>query len=52
MRSNNNIVIGDIIKKLMKNPKLAAKLNELDALEVWEEIIGKQICKYVDDQKI
>lgn len=52
MRSNNNIVIGDIIKKLMKNPKLAAKLNELDALEVWEEIIGKQICKYVADQKI
>ena len=52
MRGNNNRVIGDIIKKLMKNPKLAGKLDELDALQVWEEIIGKQICKYVADQKI
>ena len=52
MRGNNNRVIGDIIRKLMKNPKLADKLYELDALQVWEEIIGKQICKYVADQKI
>ena len=52
MRGNNNRVIGDIIRKLMKNPKLAGKLDELDALQAWEEIIGKQICKYVADQKI
>ena len=52
MRGNNNRVIGDIIKKLMKNPKLAGKLDELDALQAWDEIIGKQICKYVADQKI
>jgi hypothetical protein len=51
MRGNNNRVIGDIIRKLMKNPKLAGKLDELDALQAWEEIIGKQICKYVADQK-
>jgi len=52
MRGNNNRVIGDIIRKLMKNPKLAGKLDELDALQAWEEIIGRQICKYVTDQKI
>lgn len=52
MRGNNNRLIGDIIRKLMKNPKLAGKLDELDALQAWEEIIGKQICKYVADQKI
>ena len=52
MRGNNNRAIGDIIRKLMKNPKLAGKLDELDALQAWEEIIGKQICKYVADQKI
>ena len=52
MRGNNNRVIGDIIRKLMKNPKLAGKLDELDALQAWDEIIGKQICKYVADQKI
>ena len=51
MRGNNR-VIGDIIRKLMKNPKLAGKLDELDALQAWDEIIGKQICKYVADQKI
>jgi hypothetical protein len=52
MRGNNNRVIGDIIRKLMKNPKLAGKLDQLDVLQAWEEIIGKQICKYVTDQKI
>lgn len=52
MRGNNNRLIGDIIRKLMKNPKLAGKLDELDALQAWDEIIGKQICKYVADQKI
>lgn len=52
MRNNNNKLIGDIIRKLMKNPKLAGKLDELDALEAWEEIIGGQICKYITDQKI
>lgn len=52
MKGNNNRLIGDIIRKLMKNPKLAGKLDELDALQAWEEIIGKQICKYVTDQKI
>jgi len=52
MRGNNNRVIGDIIRKLMKNPKLAGKLDELDALQAWDEIIGKQICKYVANQKI
>jgi hypothetical protein len=52
MRGNNNRVIGDIIRKMMKNPKLAGKLDELDALQAWDEIIGKQICKYVANQKI
>jgi hypothetical protein len=52
MRGNNNRAIGDIIRKLMKNQKLAGKLDELDALQAWEEIIGKQICNYVTDQKI
>ena len=52
MRANNNRSIGDIIRKLMKNPKLAGKLDELDALQVWEELVGEQICKYISDQKI
>mgnify|MGYP000281658264 FL=1 len=52
MRGNNNRKVGDIIRKLMRNPKLSEKLDKLDALQAWEEIIGKQLCKYVLEQKI
>ena len=52
MRSQNNYKIGDVIKKLMKNPKLANKLENLDAIYAWKEIVGKQICNYITDQKI
>ena len=52
MRGNNTNNIGDIIRKLMKNPKLADKLDELDALEVWKELIGKQLQKYITDARM
>ena len=52
MRGNNNRKVGDIIRKLMKNPKLAGKLDKLDALQIWEELIGEQLCKYIIEQKI
>ena len=52
MRGNNNRKVGDIIRKLMKNPKLAEKLDKLNALDAWEEIIGVPISKYITDQKI
>ena len=52
MRGNNNRKVGDIIRKLIKNPKLAEKLDMLNALDAWEEIIGAPISKYITDQKI
>tara|TARA_B100001250_G_C19449130_1_gene635183 strand:+ start:352 stop:642 length:291 start_codon:yes stop_codon:yes gene_type:complete len=52
MRGNNNRKIGEIISKLMKNPKLVKKLDKLDALEAWEKIIGAPLYKYITDQKI
>ena len=52
MRGNNNRKVGDIIRKLMKNPKLAEKLDMLNAIDAWEEIIGAPISKYITDQKI
>ena len=52
MRGNNNRKVGDIIRKLMKNPKLSAKLDELDALDAWEEILGKDLLKFVVEQKL
>lgn len=52
MRGNNNHKVGDVIRKLMKNPKLAEKLERLDALDAWEEIIGQPLCKYITEQKV
>ena len=52
MRGNNTSNVGDIIRKLMKNPKLADRLDELDALEVWKELIGKQLQNYITEAKI
>ena len=52
MRGDNNRKVGDIIRKLMKNPKLSEKLDKLEAIDAWNEIIGKQLSKYITDQKI
>tara|TARA_B100001250_G_scaffold117486_1_gene99727 strand:- start:2153 stop:2446 length:294 start_codon:yes stop_codon:yes gene_type:complete len=51
-RGDNNRKIGDIIKKLMKNPRLVEKLDKLDAIEIWQEIIGSQLHKYITSQNI
>ena len=52
MRGNNTNNVGDIIRKLMKNPKLAEKMDELDALDVWKELIGDNLQKFVVGAKM
>ena len=52
MRRDNNQKLGEVIRKLMKNPKLSKKLDKLDAIDVWQEIIGPPLSKYITDQKI
>ena len=52
MRWDNTSNVGDIIRKLMKNPKLADKMDELDALDVWKELIGNNLKKFVISVKI
>ena len=52
MRGNNTKNVGDIIRKLMRNPKLADRLDELDALEVWKELIGKQLQNYIAEARM
>ena len=52
MRGNNTNNVGDIIRKLMKNPKLAEKMDELDALDVWKELIGDKLKKFVVSAKM
>ena len=52
MRGNNTNNVGEIIRKLMKNPKLADKMDELDALDVWKELIGDNLQKFVVGAKM
>ena len=52
MRGKNTHNVGDIIRKLMKNPKLEGKLDELDALAIWDDLIGNTLMKYIVSQQI
>ena len=52
MRGNNNRTLGQIIKRLMRNPKLSERLDNLDAIDAWKEIIGSPLFKYIIDQKV
>ena len=52
MRGDNSKKLGDIVRKLMANPKLSKRLDNLDALDAWEDIIGSSLLKYISDQKI
>ena len=49
MKRDNTNIIGDIVRKLMKNPKLAKKLDELDALNICKEVIGEKLNQYIND---
>ncbi len=49
MKTRNTKTIGEVITKLMRNPKLEKKLENLDVLEIWHDIIGKNLNKYILD---
>ena len=51
MKSNTKD-IKSIINKLTKNPKINKRFLELDALEIWSDIIGNNIQKYIKDASI
>ena len=46
MRGNNTNNVGNIIRKLMRSPKLAEKMNELDALDVWKQEQAEKTAFY------
>ena len=52
MRENNTRNVGAIIRKLIKNQKLAEKMDELDALDVWKELMGKQLQNYITEARM
>ena len=51
MRRNNTNTIGQIIKKIIRNNKLSKRLDVLNVLDVWNNIIGKDLEKYIKSTK-
>ena len=49
MRKSNQQSIGVVIRKLLKNQKLEGRLQELDVLNYCEEVLGKNLMKYISD---
>ncbi len=52
MKKNNLNSINKIIKKIVSNPKLSIRLEELDAIEIWYNLIGDNLKKYVLDSRV
>ena len=52
MRRNNINTIGQVIKKLIKNKNLSKRLDDLNVLDVWNNIIGKDLEKYIKSTKL
>ena len=44
--------LSNVIRKIIKNPKLSKRLDNIKVIEIWEEIIGKNLQKYVIDSKV
>ena len=41
--------LSNVIRKIIKNPKLSKRLDNIKVIEIWEDIIGKNLEKYVID---
>ena len=52
MRRNNINTIAEVIKKLMRNNKLSKRFDNLNVLDVWNNIIGKDLEKYIKSTKL
>ena len=52
MRKSNQQSIGEVVRKLLKNQKLEGRLKELDVLKLSEELLGKNLMKYINDLSV
>ena len=44
--------LSSVMRKILRNPKLSDRLLKLDILEIWNDIIGENLQKYVIDAKV
>ena len=52
-RSNSNMnSLSTIMRKILKNPKLSKRLDNIKIIEIWNELIGNNLEKYVLDSKV
>ena len=50
--SSNMNILSSVIRKILKNPKLSKRLDDIKIIEIWDEIIGENLQKYVVDSKV
>ena len=50
--SSNMSSLSSVMRKILRNPKLSNRLLKLDILEIWNDIIGENLQKYVIDAKV
>lgn len=50
--SSNMSSLSSVMRKILRNPKLSDRLLKLDILEIWNDIIGENLQKYVIDVKV
>ena len=50
--SSNMKSLSNVMRKILKNPKLSKRLDNIKIIEIWNELIGSNLQKYVIDSKV
>jgi len=52
-RANSNTnILATLLKKIISNPKIADKLDNIKAIETFDELVGKNIQKYITETNV
>jgi len=46
MRKSNTQSLSSVLKNFVRENNLERKLNEIDLIKSWEEVMGKMVCRY------
>ncbi len=52
MRRSNTQKLSDVLKDYIRENKLDKKLNELDVVASWEELLGQTVARYTESLRI
>ena len=44
--------LSNVMRKILKNPKLSKRLDNIKIIEIWNELIGSNLQKFVLDSKV